>query len=52
MKLENSDVKSGLDVKKFSENSEEYWRELFNINRYETKNKKFGFTILTDFVPF
>ena len=41
--LENSDVESGLDVKKFSENIEEYWRELFNINRYETKNKKFGF---------
>jgi hypothetical protein len=43
-KLENSDVKSGLDVKKFSENSEEYWRELFNINRYETKNNKLNFT--------
>jgi len=48
LKVENSEVESCLDVNKFAENSEEYWRELFNINKYETKNKKFGFTILTD----
>jgi transposase len=35
-------------VKKFEENSSEYWKELFNITKYETKNKKFGYTILTD----
>ena len=48
LKVENSDVESGLDVKQFAENSEKYWRELFNINKYETKHKKFGWTILTD----
>ena len=26
----------------------EYWTELFNITKYETKNRKFGYTILTD----
>lgn len=47
-KVENNDIDSGLDIKQFTENSEKYWRELFNINKYETKTKKFGFTILTD----
>ena len=44
----DSNSNSGLDVKKFEENSNEYWKELFNITKYETKNKKFGYTILTD----
>jgi hypothetical protein len=47
-KRANNNIDSGLDVKKFEENSNEYWKELFNITKYETKNKKFGFTILTD----
>lgn len=48
LKRANNNVESGLDVKKFEENSEQYWKELFNITKYETKNKKFGYTILTD----
>jgi hypothetical protein len=44
----NNNIDSGLDVKKFEENSNKYWKELFNITKYETKNKKFGYTILTD----
>ena len=48
LKRANNDSNSGLDVKKFEENSDEYWKELFNITKYETKNKKFGYTILTD----
>ena len=48
LKRANNDSNSGLDVKKFEENSNEYWKELFNITKYETKNKKFGYTILTD----
>ena len=44
----NNNIDSGLDVKKFAENSSDYWKELFNITKYETKNKKFGYTILTD----
>ena len=44
----NNNIDNGLDVKKFEENSNEYWKELFNITKYETKNKKFGYTILTD----
>jgi hypothetical protein len=48
LKRVNNDVESGLDVKKFEENSDQYWKELFNITKYETKNKKFGYTILTD----
>jgi hypothetical protein len=48
LKRANNDSNSGLDVKKFEENSIEYWKELFNITKYETKNKKFGYTILTD----
>ena len=49
-KVEKVEVESCFDVddKTFKENSAEYWRELFNIKRYETKNKKFGFTIRTD----
>ena len=48
LKCANNNIDSGLDVKKFEENSNEYWKELFNITKYETKNKKFGYTILTD----
>jgi len=48
LKRANNDVESGLDVKKFEENSNQYWKELFNIAKYETKNKTFGYTILTD----
>jgi hypothetical protein len=48
LKRANNDVNCGLDVTKFEENSDEYWKELFNITKYETKNKKFGYTILTD----
>jgi hypothetical protein len=48
LKCANNNIDSGLDVKKFVENSSDYWKELFNITKYETKNKKFGFTILTD----
>jgi len=48
LKCANNNIDSGLDVKKFAENSSDYWKELFNITKYETKNKKFGFTILTD----
>lgn len=48
LKRANNNVESGLDVKKFEENSDQYWKELFNITKYETKNKKFGYTILTD----
>ncbi len=48
LKRANNDSNSGLDVKKFEENSNEYWKELFNITKYETKNKQFGYTILTD----
>ena len=48
LKRANNDVESGLDVKKFEENIDLYWKELFNITKYETKNKKFGYTILTD----
>ena len=48
LKRANNDVESGLDVKKFEENIDQYWKELFNITKYETKNKKFGYTILTD----
>jgi hypothetical protein len=48
LKCANNGIESGLDVKKFSENSCDYWKELFNITKYETKNKKFGYTILTD----
>ena len=48
LKRANNDSNSGLDVKKFEENSDEYWKELFNITKYETRNKKFGYTILTD----
>ena len=50
LKDEEGEVESCLDVNEetFKENSEKYWRELFNIKRYETKNKKFGFTIRTD----
>ena len=49
-KDEEGEVESCLDVNKlnFKENSAEYWRALFDIKRYETKNKKFGFTIRTD----
>ena len=49
-KDEEGEVESCLDVNKlnFKDNSAQYWRELFNIKRYETKNKKFGFTIRTD----
>ena len=43
-----NNIDSGLDVKKFAENSSDYWKKLFNITKYETKNKKFGYTILTD----
>lgn len=48
LKCANNNIDSGLDVKKFAENSSDYWKELFNITKYETKNKKFGYTILTD----
>jgi len=48
LKRANNNIDSGLDVKKFAENSSDYWKELFNITKYETKNKKFGYTILTD----
>jgi len=48
LKRANNNIDSGLDVKKFAENSNDYWKELFNITKYETKNKKFGYTILTD----
>jgi hypothetical protein len=48
LKCANNNIDSGLDVKKFEENSNKYWKELFNITKYETKNKKFGYTILTD----
>jgi hypothetical protein len=48
LKRVNNNVESGLDVKKFEENNDEYWKELFNITKYETKNKKFGYAILTD----
>ena len=48
LKCANNNIDSGLDVKKFEENSNKYWKELFNIRKYETKNKKFGYTILTD----
>jgi transposase len=48
LKCANNGVESGLDMKKFEENSDQYWKELFNITKYETKNKKFGYTILTD----
>jgi len=48
LKRANNDNNSGLDVKKFEENSDEYWKKLFNITKYETKNKKFGNAILTD----
>ena len=48
LKCANNNIESGLDVKKFAENSSDYWKELFNITKYETKNKKFGYTILTD----
>lgn len=48
LKCANNNIESGLDVKKFAENSSDYWKELFNITKYETKNKRFGYTILTD----
>lgn len=48
LKCANNNIDSGLDVKKFADNSSDYWKELFNITKYETKNKKFGYTILTD----
>lgn len=48
LKCANNNIDSGLDVKKFAENSSDYWKELFNITKYETKNKRFGYTILTD----
>jgi len=48
LKCANNNIESGLNVKKFAENSSDYWKELFNITKYETKNKKFGYTILTD----
>ena len=49
-KDEEGEVESCLDVNKlnFKENKQEYWRALFNIKRYETKKKKFGFAIRTD----
>ena len=49
-KVEKVEVESCFDVddKTFKEKKQEYWRALFNIKLYETKNKKFGFTIQTD----
>ena len=32
----------------FKENLDAYWRSLFNINRYETRERKFAYTIYTD----
>lgn len=37
-----------LDNKKFLEKKDEFWRGLFNIEQFETKNRKFHYEILTD----
>ncbi len=36
------------NCKDFDEKKREYWLNLFNIEKYETENKKFHYTIFTD----
>lgn len=48
LKQDKKECIEELKVEKFKENQRKYWTSLFNITKYETKNKKFGYTILTD----
>lgn len=44
--------KNGQDVKRkdFDENTDAWWKRLFDISRFETRNRKFAGEILTDAV--
>jgi hypothetical protein len=48
IKVANGTVDPALELTDFANNRDEYWRKLFNIGKYETAQKKFGHTILTD----
>lgn len=48
LKKANKSGNKELAVENFEKNKKEYWNALFDIQRYETCRKKFGYTILTD----
>lgn len=48
IKVANGTVDPALEMNDFTNNRDAYWRKLFNISKYETAQKKFGYTILTD----
>lgn len=46
--LKRADVVVPCDAKSFREEADGWWRELFNIEQFETENRKFSNEILTD----
>lgn len=46
--VQNKLINKGITRKDFLESKDEYWRKLFHIDKYETRNRNFHYEILTD----